>query len=256
MSPSAERLGDIVIVGGGCYGTFYARQLQAARDREKLTSRRVILVDRDPGCQASRELEPQPHRELVVAPWDQFFRDYLARPTVDPTLEDTIVPSPLMPHLMADWLVQRCQDRWPGREGVLTRVTEEVGTPYDAMGGDGNRYISFADWICPTHCVEPAVCPMIKAPRTWEMSEAVNDYTGRLNQIQPTQGPALFITRHRAYGVGMFGVEEARRADRLLAAAGASGAEVDFVIGTVSACHGAISILRLGEVRNEVISKR
>jgi hypothetical protein len=36
--------------------------------------------------------------------------------------------------------------------------------------------------------------------------------------------------------------------DRLVAAAGEGGGEVDVVVGTVSGCHGAVSLLHLGPV--------
>ena len=75
-----------------------------------------------------------------------------------------------MPHLMFNWLMRRAQSLWPGREVVQHPLTEPVGTPYDTLAPDGTRYVSWADWLCPTHCIEPATCPVIRAPRTWEMS--------------------------------------------------------------------------------------
>src|ERR1044071_3365419 len=89
-------LGDVVIVGGGCYGTFYAAQLQRARARGAATWRRLLVVDRDPRCRAAREVKPDV--ELVVEPWDPFFDRYLAS-VRHPGPPDAIVPSPLMPHL-------------------------------------------------------------------------------------------------------------------------------------------------------------
>ena len=53
-------------MGGGCYGTFYARQLARAKARGVLSYERVLVVDRDPACQVTRELRPSPDRELVV----------------------------------------------------------------------------------------------------------------------------------------------------------------------------------------------
>ena len=123
------------------------------------------------------------------------------------------------------------------------------GTPYDVTAPDQTRYVSYADWICPTHCIEPLVCPMIRAPRTWEMSEALAAYTAALALRRPTAGPALFTTRHHAYGVGMFGAGEIRASRAAVLAAGAAHAAVDVVVGTISACHGAVSLLRIGAPR-------
>ncbi len=247
MIEQAAPLRDVVIIGGGCYGSFYAGQLEAACSKGRLEVRRVLVVDRDPGCRAARELAPFPGREIVAAEWDGFLREFLeADPPASGEPDDAVVPSPLMPHLMAGWLLETARTRWPGRAAVLDSPELPLGTPYDALGPDGTRYVSFADWICPTHCVEPLTCPMIRAPRTWEMGDALVRYAERLHLSRPTRGPALFTTRHHAFGVGMFGGAEIRASRRVVEEAGHPGDAVDVVVGTISACHGAVSLLRLG----------
>lgn len=244
---SVAPLRDVLIIGGGCYGTFYAGQLETAVRKGRLNVRNVLVVDRDPACQATRDLAPFPGRRVVVADWATFLEEFLDAPPPDAgSPDDAIVPSPLMPHLMAEWLRTVALREWPGRSAELATPVEPLGTPYDALGPDGTRYVSYADWICPTHCVEPLTCPMIRAPRTWEMGDALADYAARLDRAHPTGGPALFTTRHYAFGVGMFGAAEIRRSREAMRVAGASGEPVDVVVGTISACHGAISILRLG----------
>ena len=241
-------LRDVAIVGGGCYGTFYAGQLIRARERGKARYRGLLVVDRDPHCRFTTEIGAAGDRELVVAEWGEFFDDWLDQPRSPGALDpgDAIVPSPLMPHLMYQWLVRRAQARWPGRAVEQRPLTAPIGTPYDAAAPDGTRYISFADWLCPTHCVEPAICPVTRAPRTWEMSDAMERLTARLDLSAPTSGPALFVCRHRVFGVGMFDVAAVQEGDRLVAEAGARPGEVDVVVGTVSGCHGAVSLLHLG----------
>jgi len=237
---------DVMVVGGGCYGTFYARQLESAVARGKLVIRQVVLVDRDPACQAARELAPRSDRSLVVADWSAFLDDFLARPA-PPAGEpdDAIVPSPLMPHLMAQWLERAARRRYPDRAVSTGRLPVPLGTPYDTEAPDGTRYVSYADWLCPTHCLEPATCPVIRGPRTWEMSEAVTHYVARLAAGARVLGPALFVTRHRAFGVGMFDAAEARAARRLVAALGDDPAPGSLVVGTISSCHGALGALEL-----------
>jgi hypothetical protein len=78
------------------------------------------------------------------------------------------------------------------------------------------------------------------------MSDAMAELVDRLQATAPTAGPALFICRHRVFGVGMFDAEEVLAGDRLVAEAGASPDEVDVLVGTVSGCHGAASLLHLG----------
>lgn len=243
-APGAARpTGRVVIIGGGCYGTFYAGQLARAVAKGALAPREVVLVDRDPGCRAARELPPDPARRVVAAEWDAFLDAWLGGAWEAPAGPgDLIVPSPLMPHLLHGWLLRRARARWPGRAVETRPLAGEVGTPFDTAAPDGTRYVSFADWLCPTHCVEPATCPVIRAPRTWEMTEALARHAGRLG----VAGPALCVTRHLAFGVGVFGVDEVLAADRLVAAAGAGGGPAGVLVGTVSACHGAVNLLALG----------
>jgi hypothetical protein len=245
---SSASPGEIAIIGGGCYGSFYIRQLERAREKGALAYDALLVVDRDPQCQMARELGEQTDRRLIVADWGDFLDGWLGRPrgAGRASEADAIVPSPLMPHLMYEWLVRRARARWPGRLVSARTVDAEARTPYDMLAPDGTRYVSFADWICPTHCVEPALCPAIRAPRTWEMSEAMGSLAERLGQARPTAGPVLFQCRHRAFGVGMFDAADVEAGDAAVTAAGATGAEVDVLVATISSCHGAASLLHLG----------
>jgi hypothetical protein len=247
-SSASVALGEVAIVGGGCYGTFYAGQLLRAAERGKARFHRLLIVDRDPACRFVRELGTAPDRELVVDEWDRFFDDWLRRRPArnDDRAPDTIVPSPLMPHLMYDWLLRRARERWPGRPVERRGLPFGPGTPYDVTAPDLTRYVSFADWLCPTHCIEPAICPAIRAPRTWEMTEALEGLTERLGATAPTAGPVLFVCRHRVHGVGMFDARVALAGDEVVAEAGARHRSVDVVVATISACHGAAGILHVG----------
>lgn len=240
---------DVVIIGGGCYGAFYAGQLQRARDRGKASFRRVVVVDRNPDCRAHRELGSAPDRAFVTADWPGFFDDFLgsAQPTRDGEPADFIVPSPHMPHLMFEWILRRARARWPERAISVEPVPGELDTPYDRSGPDRTRYVSYADWICPTHCVEPVTCPAIGAARTWEMSDSIHDLTARLGEGErPVFGPALFVCRHHVFGVGTFPVNQVLAGDAMVSRAGETGAPAAVLIGTVSSCHGALNLLAMG----------
>jgi hypothetical protein len=245
---------DVIVVGGGCYGTFYVAQLAKARQRDKARFRRVVVVDRDPACRARVELGDAPDRDYVVRDWSTFFGAFLAAAprAAAGEAQDYIVPSPLMPHLMFEWVRARARERWPGRPVDAVSVPDSLHTPYDrrAPAPDHTRYVSFADWICPTHCIEPAVCPAIGSARTWEMGDAVRQLGERLRAAgEPVHGPALFVCRHHVFGVGTFAVEQVLAGDALVRTAGESGAPAAVLVGTVSGCHGAVNLLRLGAVR-------
>jgi hypothetical protein len=63
---------------------------------------------------------------------------------------------------------------------------------------------------------------------------------------------AVLFCRHRAYGVGMFDTTEVMAADGAIAAAAANDA-AEFVIGTVSHCHGALTRLVIPAPHDETI---
>jgi hypothetical protein len=238
-------------VGGGCYGTFYASQLAKAKARGKVDFRTVIVVDRNADCRARTELGEAADRRFVTQDWTFFFDGFLsdAPRTTHHAPDDHIVPSPHMPHLMFEWVLGRARQRWPQRAITAEPVPGDIGTPYDRTAPDATRYVSFADWICPTHCIEPALCPAIGAPRTWEMGDAVRALADRLRQQgQPVAGPALFVCKHHVFGVGTFAVEAVLAGDRLVAEAGASGEKASVLVGTISSCHGAVNLVSLGAV--------
>jgi len=184
----------------------------------------------------------------VTREWSEFFDDWLsdARRTTHDARDDQIVPSPHMPHLMFEWVLRRARERWPKRRISLEPVPGDLPTPYDRSASDQTRYVSWADWICPTHCIEPALCPAIGAPRTWEMGDTVRALADQLRAAgRQVTGPALFVCKHQVFGVGMFSAESVREGDRLVETAGAEG-EAEFLIGTISSCHGALNLLSIG----------
>ena len=240
-----QEFGTIVVVGGGCYGSYYVRQLRRARAADAASWDRLVVVDRDPQCAVASDPEGI---ELVVRDWHLFFAEYLSA-AADGTANaaDAIVPSPLMPHLMSDWVVSRARARWPGRPMRLAPLEGALDVPWQRPGADGTHYVSFATWECPINCVEPRTCPHTRGPRAWSLPPTVRSFveTARLHGRR-LDGPAIFHCEHRAYGVGMFDVADVIAADRLVADV-AAGRAADVLIGTVSHCHGALSLLAVGD---------
>lgn len=238
-----HQLDDIVIIGGGCYGSFYLDQLLKARAAGAVSWRQVLVVDHNAVCAAASRLAPDV--ALYVQDWGTFLDGWLDRGQRSEA--DRLVPSPLMPHLMAEWLLRRAGERHGTGRVTLVPAASPAGTPFDMLHpADGVRYLSHADWTCPVHCIEPATCPVIKAPRRWEMSDTVSAWTAEHRLGRPTAGPVLFVCRHLTHGVGMYPVTDAFAAldalDTLVQTHGAA----DLVIGSISACHGAIGVLRVG----------
>ena len=243
------RMRNVVVVGGGCYGTFYATQLAKAKSRGKVDYRTVIVVDRDPDCRARHELPEAADRTFVTSEWDVFFDQFFftSSPVPGDAPRDHVVPSPHMSHLMFEWVVRRTQARFPRRTLEVVPVPGNLDTPYDRVAPDQTRYVSFADWVCPTHCIEPAICPAIAAPRTWEMPAAVRGLAERMRrQGEPVAGPALFVCRHYVFGVGTFTVDTVLDGERIVAETARRTEGGLVLVATVSACHGAVNVLRIG----------
>lgn len=249
---------DVVVVGGGCYGTFYATQLARAKERGKADYTSVIVVDRDPECRARRELPETADRRFVTSEWDAFFDHYFftSNPGPGPNDRDYIVPSPHMSHQMFEWVVRRTQARFPNRTLEVVPVPGSLDTPYDRTAPDRTRYVSFADWVCPTHCIEPAICPAIGSERTWEMPDAVRGLAERMRQAgEPVAGPVLFVCRHHVFGVGTFAVEAVLEGERTVAETARRPEGGLVLVATVSACHGAVNLLRIGAEQSAVSSQ-
>ena len=245
-APDGGPYGTIVVVGGGCYGSYYVRQLSRARAKGMLTWERLLVVDRDAGCRVAREM-PDAAATMVTEEWGAFFDRWLGEAAAVPSgARDAVVPSPLMPHLMFDWLLRRARDRWPGRAVERGRLAEPPATPWERAGADGTHYASYATWMCPVNCVEPATCPHTRAPRDWTMPAALAALArSAAGRGRPLAGPAILHCTHRAFGVGMFDVADVVAADALVRRAGTDGA-AEVLLGTVSHCHGALAVLAVG----------
>lgn len=238
----AQSYGDIVVVGGGCYGGYYVRQLRRARTAGALNWERLIVVDRDVDCAVSTDAEGV---TLATREWGSFFAEYLAAAAARDASRDAIVPSPLMPHLMGQWVMSRARARWPGRMMRFSPVNGAVDVPWQRTGDDGTHYVSFATWECPINCIEPRTCPHTRGARAWSLPPTLRAFieTERLRGRR-IDGPAVFHCVHRAYGVGMFGVDEVLAADALVSQV-AAGRAAEVLVGTVSHCHGALAMLEL-----------
>ena len=70
-------------------------------------------------------------------------------------------------------------------------------------------------------------------------------YVGSLPDAERLLGPLVFHCSHRAYGVGMIDVDTIVAADRFVADHAAEG-RAEFLVATVSHCHGALGRLAVG----------
>lgn len=230
----------LIIIGGGCYGCYHTRQLLKARQRGKIAADALIVVDRNPSCRALTEFAAEPLVRVVRADWATYLRAELGACPLD--TDDRLVPAPFAPHLLFGWLLDSARAAAPER--TIERVACELplGLPYEQGDTTGNRFISAASWICPATCIEPARCPAIRAPRTWELGDVVR--AGAARAATPYQQVALFTSRHYAFGIGAIPVADMARARQdLVSALVADAAPLRALVGTVSSCHGVLGEL-------------
>ncbi len=132
------RFGTITVVGGGCYGGYYVRQLARAHAAGAAEWEHLVVVDRDPDCAVSRLVpaDRPEHLRVEVSEWGAYFGEYLDSASTRPELHaaDAIVPSPLMPHLMAEWILARAVNRWPGRSIAVAPFENRASSAVAACG--------------------------------------------------------------------------------------------------------------------------
>jgi hypothetical protein len=253
--PRATAYGTIVVVGGGCYGSYYVRQLGRASRAGAISWERLVVVDRDASCAVAGSLASLPDEwgrssapELVVDEWRAFFDRWLsaaARNSSD-AIHDALVPSPLMPHLLFDWMLARARSHWPERRVTVEPLHRAPDTPWQRAAPDGTHFVSFAEWMCPINCIEPARCPKTRDTRSWSMPVALRRYTEDERVAgTPLGGPAIFHCTHRVYGVGMVDVRDVVEAEAEMQRLGERG-PFEYLVGTVSHCHGAVNRMVVG----------
>ena len=248
------RFGTIVVVGGGCYGSFYVRQLRRALAAGAVSWSRVVVVDHNARCALAQDASARPNElstsgiELVVQEWTAFFKRYLDAAADHPeqAVDDAIVPSPLMPHLMCEWILGRARERWPEREIAARPLASAPEVPWQRATPNGPHYVSFAEWICPINCIEPSICPHTRSDRTWSLPMTARSYVAaEQSRGRTLAGPVIFHCTHRAYGVGMFDTREVLAGDDLVRSIAEDNA-AEVLVGTMSHCHGAFERLVIG----------
>jgi hypothetical protein len=219
----------LVVLSGGEVGAGYVRQLLRAVDAGRLRTRQIRIVDRNPACLASRYLG-RAGVGLEAEDWSGWLDRNLDR--LDP--EDRLVPYHFAPHLFRDWIAGQLRARG-------ARVENEpgpppLGLPFEATTRTGERALSYASWVCPTFCIEPALCPHTRGPKDWSLA---GDLEARPEDVDDR---AVFRCLHFVYGVGAVRVGDLHSArDRFLA--GLPGTR-RYLVATASHCHALASVMR------------
>jgi len=229
------RVPGFIVIGGGDVGAAHVRQLLRAAAAGRLETDRIVVVDRDPRCPASRHDDPRVRIE--TADWSHWLDDHLAEAGAD----DHLVPYHWAPHLLLTWLEGQA-----GRAGA--RTTRRAGPPprglpYEAATQAGDRALSYASWVCPPLCIEPALCPHTRGPKDWSLAADLE--TARSGDAVDDR--IVFRCLHLVYGVGTVPVADILAArDRLRA--GLQRGPLVYLVATSSHCHALATLLEVSPV--------
>lgn len=228
--PEVLRVPSFVVIGGAEIGTTYVRQLLRAVEAGRLETDRIVVVDRDPACLASRLRDPR--RCLEVEDWSSWLDTGLGR--LGP--RDHLVPYHWAPHLLVTWL-----ERQALRAGTAVTRGGEIpprGVPLERGTAGGDRALSYATWVCPPTCIEPTLCPHTRGPKDWSLaSDLESGLPG-----DPFDDRLVFRCLHLVFGVGTIQVGAIHAArDRLLE--GRRGGPRRYLVATSSHCHALATLL-------------
>jgi hypothetical protein len=223
------------IIGGGCYGSSYLRQFRKAALRGKMPKTRWVVLDRNPDCQATLEIGPEDPLEFIFGEWEDILLQSFSNNKIKQN--DLIIPSPFQGPLIFNWLKKEAD--------LVDRVMLPIQLPeigggllYEKLGADKlTRYSSFADWVCPPFCIEPQICPVTKGLKSWDMRDLISNYAVEKN-IMKTY---FFVCLHWIYGVGGMPADAFLKARSFVR----EGPPGDFLISSMSTCHGATSAWNL-----------
>lgn len=229
------RIPRFVVVGGGADGAFYVRQLLRAAAAGRLHTEEITVVDRDPRCAAGRIADGRVR--LEVADWSSWLDGHLA--SCDPA--DHLVPYHWAPHLLLGWIEREVSRR--GGRSARAGVPAAMGLPLERDTAAGDRALSYADWVCPPACIEPALCPHTRGPRHWSLAGELE----RAPAGEPSRQPVVFRCLHLVWGVGTIPVAEILAArDRVLDGLAAGGAR--YLVATSSHCHALATVIDVRRV--------
>ena len=224
----------MIVFGAGCYAHHHASGLLKGRERGRTRFRRLLLVSRTGGGIVRERLAGAPGVEFAAAEWREFLGRYFGEGLHHPS--DHFVPTPYAPHLFLDWIVADLSRR-PSLEVTRGRLEERFGLPYEHHAAEGHAYYSFAGWTCPITCIEPDLCPAIRAPKHWDMERF-------FHEVGPSRGwtgVEVLKSVHHAWGISTLPAARVLDArDHILTAATGR-----FLVATTSSCHAAAGLVEV-----------
>lgn len=155
----------ISILGGHKLAVSYYDKISNAKAAGQIAYDCLFCITDDPKAYAHEHV-PQP--DIIAKSYSQFILDTLSDPiSVSP--HDTIVPDHTAKHVMLQVFLGFVAKYFPSYKTDLKPFVSDLNTPFLYKSeNDAIWAMSYATWTCPPDCDEPAICPHIAAPRTWD----------------------------------------------------------------------------------------
>jgi len=209
------------IIGAGKFGARAAKKLY-----RKSPEARVIVVDEN--RQALRRLSHLPVEKVC-----QEGASYLYTHLKNDPAPDWIIPAVPI-HLAFEWVRLKMLDR--ARIDIVP-VPSEIASmlPNPVRGPRGQLYVSYADFVCPDHCMEPLErCTVTGKPRKGLLYKT-------LEEIVYEDAISVVIRSHQlAPGVGGYGPEALKESlGRISQGKGL------VLYSTACLCHGVVHAFKI-----------
>ena len=231
---------NFIILGGGCFGAFYVRQLLRGADRIGVGA--IHIIDKDSNCRVRRDFGENARLAYHIQDWKDFLLPYfngcLVRREAGEAVEDHYIPPTFAPHILMELFLEKASREFPSVRFERRPFETPVGTPVDMLLPAGTRALSFATWTCPASCIEPPTCPHTREPKDWDMKD-------HLAKTVKADSLHVFQCRHYAMGVGTIPVsailDEYLKFRNIVRAPGRHRA----AMASVSSCHGLIGLVEV-----------
>lgn len=211
------------IIGAGKFGR-QALNVLAERRRGNC----FVVVDKD---RAALDRVRSSRAETICA--DGI--DFLERRLANRNHPDWIVPC-LPVHLAFEW-VRRQLESTHALELLPIPEAVRKALPHPFEGNGGELYISYADFVCPDDCPEPAdICTVTGRPRPAALYNSIAGFPAR--KVHPV------VVRSRQLSPGVGGYQPQALFDALEQVRVLSGT---IVLATACRCHGVLHVFRLFE---------
>lgn len=210
---------DVWIIGGGRFGRRAAEVLARSRPKGAL-----LVVDHDKASLAEV-------RQMGVHTIEEDGAGFLARGLKPEDGPKWIVPC-LPVHLAFEWLKLRLG---PKSEPLPVPPRFAYKLPNPLPADQGGYYMSYADFLCPDDCPEPAdICTYTGRPRQGTLFKDLAAMTW--------PGYSLLVLRSRQLAPGLGGYRRGELFDLEQKARRAGG---PLLIATACRCHGVLHGLRV-----------